>query len=234
MRGGLRLTRIAQNIRPKGQMMILFRLTPLAFAVLLPCAALAQTTSDMMSGAQDASGMAQMHAKMMGQAAMDPGGMAPMAGSQDAVTLHEGGQAAFAAIQEIVTLLAADPKTDWLKVNIEALRQHLINMDNVTLRAVVASTPMPDGASFAVTSDDPSVRGSIQRMVMAHAATMNGANGWALKAQTTDQGAVLVVTGAPADAAKIQGLGFIGVLTLGMHHQAHHLMLARGMNPHKS
>ena len=28
-------------------------------------------------------------------------------------------------------------------------------------------------------------------------------------------------------------LGFFGVLTLGMHHQMHHLMLARGMNPHQ-
>ncbi|MDE3027923.1 MAG: hypothetical protein KGH84_05955, partial [Paracoccaceae bacterium] len=164
--------------------MTLFRLTSLAFVVLLPAAALSQT-------ALDATGMAQMHAKMMGQAAMDPSATAHMAGPQDAAALHEGGQAAFAAIQEIVTLLAADPHTDWSKVNIEALRQHLIDMDNVTLRAVVAATPMPDGASFAVTSNDPAVRGSIQRMVMAHAATMNGANGWTLKAQTTDQGAVL-------------------------------------------
>ena len=36
-----------------------------------------------------------------------------------------GGQDAFAAIQEIVEILAADPKTDWSKVNIDALRQHL-------------------------------------------------------------------------------------------------------------
>ena len=28
-------------------------------------------------------------------------------------------------------------------------------------------------------------------------------------------------------------LGFIGVVTRGMHHQMHHLMLARGENPHQ-
>jgi hypothetical protein len=34
------------------------------------------------------------------------------------------------------------------------------------------------------------------------------------------------------DAAKLRGLGFFGVLALGMHHQAHHLMIARGQSPH--
>ena len=47
----------------------------------------------------------------------------------------QAGQGAFAAIQEVVEILAADPKTDWSKVNIDALRQHLVDMDNVTLSA---------------------------------------------------------------------------------------------------
>lgn len=50
----------------------------------------------------------------------------------------EAGQAAFATIAEIVAILTADPATDWAKVDIEALRQHLIDMDNVTLRAAVS------------------------------------------------------------------------------------------------
>ena len=45
------------------------------------------------------------------------------------------GQDAFGAIQEIVRILEADPKTDWSKVNLEALRQHLIDMNEVTLKA---------------------------------------------------------------------------------------------------
>lgn len=35
-----------------------------------------------------------------------------------------------------------------------------------------------------------------------------------------------------ADLAKLKGLGFIGVMTRGMHHQDHRLMIARGANPH--
>ena len=79
------------------------------------------------------------------------------------------GQSAFAAIQEIVAILEADPKTDWSRVNIEALRQHLIDMDNVTLRAAVAMEPIEGGARFTVTGAGP-VRDSIRRMVAAHAA----------------------------------------------------------------
>ena len=42
------------------------------------------------------------------------------------------GQEAFGTIQEIVRMLEADPATDWSKVNIGALREHLIDMDEVT------------------------------------------------------------------------------------------------------
>ena len=42
------------------------------------------------------------------------------------------GQDAFGAIQEIVQILDADPKTDWSKVDLDALRQHLIDMNEIT------------------------------------------------------------------------------------------------------
>lgn len=190
------------------------RMLPFALALLLPTVALADQTVAMDHSKMD-------HAAMMAMMSDAPAGVT------------EGGQSAFAAIAQIVEVLNADPATDWSKVNIEALRQHLIDMDSVTLRAAVATTPTPTGAVFTVTSTDPAVQASIRRMVAAHAATMNGANGWALAAREADGGAVLEVSGTGADAARINGLGFIGVLTLGMHHQAHHLMIARGMNPHQ-
>lgn len=142
----------------------------------------------------------------------------------------EPGQSAFAAIAEIVALLRADPATDWSRVDIEALRRHLADMDNVTLRAEIAATATPDGAIYDVTSSDPSVAGSIRRMVIAHAATMSGADDMAMIASEIDGGARLAVTGP--DPAMIRGLGFIGLMTVGMHHQQHHLMLAKGGNPH--
>jgi hypothetical protein len=143
----------------------------------------------------------------------------------------QAGQGAFAAIQEIVGILEADPKTDWSKVNIDALRQHLVDMNNVTIAASVKSSPIDDGIRFEVTADGP-VRDSIRRMTSAHAETMNGVAGWKFEAADIDGGASLTVHAPPNDRNKLRGLGFFGVLTLGMHHQMHHLMIARGDNPH--
>lgn len=144
--------------------------------------------------------------------------------------LREGGQSAFAAIQEITAALMADPATDWSRVDIEALRQHLIDMDNVTLRADVAREETDGGARFTVTSTDPSVIASIRAMTVAHVATMNGVEGWDMQVEEVDGGAVMTVT--RPEAARIRGLGFIGLMTVGMHHQAHHMALASGQDPH--
>ena len=143
--------------------------------------------------------------------------------------LTEGEQSAFAAIQEVVSALLTEPATDWTNVNIEALRQHLIDMDNVTLHAKVVTEEIDGGAQFVVTSDNPAVEASIRTMTRAHAATMDGVEGWRLDALEIPDGAELIATG---DAAKIRALGFIGLMTVGAHHQAHHMALALGQTPH--
>ncbi len=174
-----------------------------------------------------------------GEAAGDPGQMPAMqhqahaAMSQDqAAVPREGGQAAFAAIQEIVAMLEADPQTDWSKVNIEALREHLIDMDNVTLGAHATSEDTESGVRFLATGDGPIV-GSIRRMVFAHAQVMNGVGGWTYEPSEIPNGAALIVRVADArDIMQVKALGFIGVLAKGSHHQAHHLMIAAGRDPH--
>lgn len=152
--------------------------------------------------------------------------------SKDVELPQETGQAAFAAIQEIVAKLEADPRTDWSKVNIEALRQHLIDMNEVTLGATVAVETQGGGRTFVVTGDGDVV-GSIQRMVMGHATTMSGKNGWTMIAKATSKGAtVFVKPPGPELLTKLDSLGFIGLMTMGMHHQEHHWMIATGYAPH--
>lgn len=146
---------------------------------------------------------------------------------------REPGQAAFAAIAEIVAMLEADPATDWSKVDIEALRRHLADMDRVTLDAVPTAEPVPGGARFTVRGEGET-RAAIRRMVNAHAATMDGVGGWSFAAADTAEGAVLTaMAGDPAEVAKLRALGFIGVMSRGRHHQEHHLAIASGAAPHE-
>ncbi len=139
----------------------------------------------------------------------------------------EPGQGAFAAIGEIVAALEANPDTDWSKVDINALREHLRDMDAVILDAEATATQIPSGMKFDVTGQGR-VREAIQRMVQGHAAVMEGVNGWSYTAEPTDTGATLAVQVPDQDLIRLQALGFFGILTSGMHHQQHHWMMATG------
>jgi hypothetical protein len=142
------------------------------------------------------------------------------------------GQDAFGTIQEIVRILDADPKTDWSKVDIEALRQHLIDMNEVTLDAKALATTVDGGARYEISGEGRTLE-AIRRMVPAHAHEINGVNGWAVLAEPVATGIVLIVTSAdPGQAEKIRGLGFIGIMAQGNHHQMHHLAMARGEFSH--
>ncbi|MDO9521456.1 MAG: hypothetical protein Q7L19_14690 [Pseudohongiella sp.] len=140
----------------------------------------------------------------------------------------EAGQDAFAAIQEIVSILSADPATDWSKVNIDALRDHLVDMHRVTLYAQVAGEQIEGGMRYTVTGDTETAA-SIKRMVTAHARQVSQDSGWSAATSELVNGVTLVVTTDHAnDVAKIRGLGFAGFMVQGNHHQPHHLMMATG------
>src|SRR5262245_26445071 len=78
------------------------------------------------------------------------------------------GQYAFATISDIVKALKADASTDWSKVNLEALRQHLIDMDDVILRSTVVSRRVTGGLQMDVTGTGRT-SAAIRRMVGSHA-----------------------------------------------------------------
>lgn len=141
------------------------------------------------------------------------------------------GQDAFGAIQEIVRILEADPATDWSKVDLERLRQHLIDMNEVTLRASVRAETVPAGLRMHVTGTGRTEQ-AIRAMVGPHSTELNQMPEWSAKAETIPGGVHLtVIAKDPADAktvARIRGLGFIGLLVQGGHHQPHHLAMARG------
>jgi hypothetical protein len=160
----------------------------------------------------------------------------PGSQTSDTTTPTMPGQDAFGAIQENVRILEADPKTDWSKVNLEALRQHLIDMKDVTLKADAAAKPIDGGVEIAVTGTERTIK-AIQRMISAHAHEIDQAhlNGWNAKTAPLPNGVLLTVTSSdPQQVQHIRGLGFIGLLVSGSHHQQHHLAMAKGEFMHSN
>ena len=165
--------------------------------------------------------MMQHHQAMMAKMHSTRGGVPTLSG-----------QDAFGTIGEIVALLESDPKTDWSKVDLEALRQHLIDMNEVTLNAAAGPKPIDGGLQIAITGTGRTLA-AIQRMVPMHAAEIDGQKGWSAKASTLADGVLLAVTATdPKEVAHIRGLGFIGLMVEGSHHQAHHLAIAKGEPMH--
>jgi hypothetical protein len=141
------------------------------------------------------------------------------------------GQDAFGAIAEIVRLLDADPSTDWGKVDMERLRRHLIDMNEVVLRSAVTQTPVSGGLAMEITGTGRTEQ-AIQAMVVPHAAELDRLPLFSAKTESISGGVRLTVLARNPDDAKvvarIRGLGFAGLLTEGAHHQAHHLAMAKG------
>lgn len=179
----------------------------LAIALGLPMPAAAQQSGDLHQ-------MAAGHERQMG-----------------AALVFEPGQGAFAAIAEVVAALDADPNTDWSRVNIDAVRSHLVDMDRVVTQARVTRENIDFGMRFVVNGDGL-VAESIQRMVMAHTNVMEGVDGWTYMAEATQAGVILEVHVPELDSMRLHAIGFFGILTAGMHHQSHHWMMATGMSPH--
>src|SRR5215472_3464037 len=206
-------------------------------AVAVSGIALAQTAPDHQSMGPDQQQMMESGQHQMGQDQMQEmmrqhQGTMPMGGHPGmhtaSTTPTMPGQDAFGAMQEIVQILEADPKTDWSKVDLEGLRQHLIDMNEVTLRADAAPKEIDGGLEVAITGSGRTFI-AIQRMIPAWASTMNGHQGWVTKAAALPNGELLNVTATDSkEVQHIRGLGFIGLLVSGSDHQPHHLAMAKG------
>ena len=129
-------------------------------------------------------------------------------------------------------MLEADPKTDWSKVRLDRLREHLIDMNEVTLHAKADEKRIDGGVQIAVTGTGRTLV-AIKRMVTAQAHELNQLNGWKADAKPLGNGVQLTVTADdPKEVAHVRGLGFIGLMASGSHHQPHHLAIAKGDIPY--
>jgi hypothetical protein len=144
----------------------------------------------------------------------------------------EPGQSAFAAIAEIVSILESDPNTDWSKVNLNALREHFIDLTALTLGANVAMSENEESIVFEAVGTGVTIR-ALQNMVPAHANELNKMANWQAMGEATEKGAVLTITpNKSTELTRIKALGFFGLMATGAHHQPHHLGMARGTMAH--
>lgn len=146
------------------------------------------------------------------------------------------GQAAFTTLGEVVAILKADSTTDWSRVNLDALRDHLIDMDEVVMHATVSKRNVPGGIEARVTGNGRTVQ-AIRRMLTNHASMLDAEAQYHAAAVEISSGILLTVTAKDTADSKrvalIRGLGFAGLLTEGNHHPLHHLAIARGdVRPH--
>ena len=119
-------------------------------------------------------------------------------------------------------------RTDWSKVNISALREHLIDMDEVTMRA------QRDRAATRQRTRDYRHRARVARSARSSAwcrRTLMSSlrSGWDATTEDLPNGVKLIVTASdPRQVVKLKALGFMGIMVQGAHHQTHHLMMAKG------
>ena len=137
----------------------------------------------------------------------------------------------FGAITEIVALLSADRATDWSRVSIDALRDHLLDMDAVARGPAPETRVVDGGIEMRILTTGPAGEAAA-RMVPAHSVIMETETNWLSSVDASVTGTLVwrVTRSRPEDGLVIRGLGFFGLLATGAHHPAHHLAMAKGSN----
>jgi len=148
--------------------------------------------------------------------------------SHDHADPTEVGQSAFAALAEIVAMLRHNPHTDWTTVDIPALQRHLVDMELLATQSVAWKKEVEGAVQFNVTGG-PDVIEALHRMVPAHALFLDAETGWTTQVERYEAGVIVRVEG---ELDMIRALGFHGLMTIGAHHQEHHLGIATGMMSH--
>lgn len=140
----------------------------------------------------------------------------------------EVGQSAFAAMAEIVEMLRRNSDTDWTSVDIPALQRHLVDMELLATQSVAEESAANGYVQFRVTGAS-NVVDALHRMVPAHAPFLDAETGWSTEVERDESGVIVRVKG---DEQVIRALGFHGLMTIGAHHQEHHLGIATGTMAH--
>ncbi len=138
-------------------------------------------------------------------------GITAKAMAQHSTPLTMPGNEIFGTIQEVVQKLEADPKTDWSKVDLEALRQHLLDMKAFTEEVdVISKRPITNGVKIEVRPQTKRAVIALKHLFSMHPAMLKMEKGWDMEAtQNGDQWTITCTTRESAEVEKIRALGYI-------------------------
>ena len=151
-------------------------------------------------------------------------------------TLHtkpkEPGQSAFGALSEIAVIIEQE-KVDWGLVDMDALWEHLKDMNSLMVNVKVEKEELLNGLLMNVTSNADSVR-AIDNMIPAHSTFLMAVRPkWNISfGKIKDGYFIRVLSDEDNEIAKIKALGFSGFMVQDNHHAAHHLTIASGKPAH--
>jgi|DEB0MinimDraft_6_1074348.scaffolds.fasta_scaffold55226_1 hypothetical protein len=144
----------------------------------------------------------------------------------------EPGQGMFGAISEVNTIIE-ESGADWTKVDLDALWEHLKDMDALMTFAKVEKSELDDGLKMLVTGEGAADR-AVRNMIPAHSQFLKNVRpAWEISVSGEGASYEVVVTSSdPSEAQKIKALGFAGFMFQDDHHASHHLGIAVGDQVH--
>ena len=143
------------------------------------------------------------------------------------------GNMIFGTVQEAVNRLLASPDTDWKKVDVEGLRQHLLDMKNFSENVLVLSKQNISNGLEVTIKVEPNALSSLERVLSAHPAQLYQESGWTMEVvQLEDEFTLTITTEVLDEVEKLRGLGYFGLMVYGNHHVSHHWMMIQGIDAH--
>ncbi|KAK3584291.1 hypothetical protein CHS0354_035372 [Potamilus streckersoni] len=154
-----------------------------------------------------------------------------VSGNADADALKEPGESIFGTLSEINQTLE-QKEYDWSKIDMDALWEHLRDMNALMTQTTVVKTKLKNGLRMTVKSSTPDGKRAVNNMIPAHSAFLSGVRKlWKINYSKEAGGYTITVTSdTPSEIIKIQALGFSGFMIQDDHHRFHHFGLATGEN----
>ena len=142
------------------------------------------------------------------------------------------GQDMFGAISEINGIIEQSAM-EWTDVDLDALWEHLRDMDALMIGAVVEKTELENGLSMIVSGEGAAAR-AVENMIPAHATFLRSVQpDWAIELEGENARYEVIVTASNAtEIDRIKALGFSGFMVQDDHHATHHLGIASGEVAH--